>query len=450
MSDFGKDFVWGCATAAYQIEGAFAEDGKGPSVWDMMCRWEDKVKHGHTGNVACDHYHRLEEDIALMQSLGMQAYRFSVGWPRVLPDGIGRVNQAGLDFYDRLVDGLLAAGIAPYLTLFHWDYPYQLFLKGGWLNPDSPKWFAEYTEVVAKKLGDRVKHWMTHNEPQCFLGLGHRIGVHAPGLKLDWTEYLLATHHAFVAHGRSVRIIRENSPNAQVGWAVVASAKVPVDNSPEAIEATRQAMFTTTREDFLSASWFLDPVIKGAYPESGLKAFAGAMPDFDPEDMKTMSPEVDFIGLNIYTGKIIVPDAEKGWTVKSPPVGDRLTKFNWSVVPESLYWSPRLIHERYGLPVIITENGLSAHDWVAVDGKVHDPARIDFLHRYLGELKRAIHDGVDCRGYFQWSLMDNFEWAEGYCERFGLVHVDFDTLKRTPKDSAYWYREVMANNGADI
>jgi beta-glucosidase len=450
VKEFSSDFVWGSATASFQIEGASKEDGKGLSVWDMMCRWDGKVKDAHHGDVACDHYHRMEEDVQLIKDLGIPAYRFSVSWPRVLPEGIGKINTAGLDFYDRLVDELLDKDIAPYLTLFHWDYPLALFQRGGWLNPDSPKWFEDYTEVIVRKLGDRVKNWMTQNEPQCFLGLGHRLGVHAPGMQYDWSEYLRAVHHAFLAHGRSVRKIREYCPEAEIGWVVVASGKVPTDNSPEAIELARKAMFTPSKADFLNAAWFLDPVIKGEYPKAGLEAFGDAMPDFDDDDMAMMSPPIDYIGLNIYSGQVIESDGNGGWKNAKRPVGEPLTKFNWSVLPEVLYWSPKYIHERYQLPVMISENGLSCHDWVALDGQVHDQARVDFLNRYLRELKRACSDGVDCRGYFQWSLLDNFEWAEGYRERFGLVHVDYETQKRTPKDSAFWYRKMIASNGADL
>jgi len=451
MKDFGKDFVWGCATAAFQIEGAAHENGKGASVWDMMCRIPGKVKNGDNGEVACDHFHRYKEDIGMMKEMGIPAYRFSVSWPRVIPTGVGQVSEAGLDFYDRLVDELIGANITPYVTLFHWDFPYDLFIRGGWLNPDSSKWFADYTQVVVDRIGDRVKHWMTHNEPQCFLGIGHRMGKHAPGLELDWPEFLLATHNALLAHGRSVQVLRNKlGKSAEIGWAVVGNGTIPSVETPVAIEAARSAMFEVKEKSFWPISWYLDPVVFGKYPEDGLKVFEKDMPNFDPDDLKIISQDIDYIGLNIYNSDTVSPTEDGGWVKDKPIVGLPLTKFNCPVTPEALYWSPKFIYERYNKPIIISENGCSCHDWVSMDGKVHDPSRIDFLHRYLNNYKRASLEGVDTKAYFQWSLMDNFEWSEGYCERFGLIHVDFQTGKRTLKDSAYWYRDVIANNGADI
>lgn len=451
QKDFGKNFTWGCATASYQIEGAAHEDGKGASVWDMMCRWEGKVLHGDTGETACGHYHRHAEDVGIMRDLGLGAYRFSLSWPRVLPEGTGRVNDKGLAFYDRLVDDLLEAGITPYATLFHWDYPYDLFCRGGWLNSDSPKWFADYAGVIANRLGDRVRHWMTMNEPQCFLGFGHVTGTHAPGLKLDWPEYLRATHHALLAHGHAARVLRARGGDAaRIGWAPVGVVKMPVSDRAEDVELARRAMFAMPEKDIWVNSWFFDPVFFGRYPEDGLEAFGAAMPRLGNDDLEIISTPIDFLGLNIYNGQFVEADGGGGWRPVTKKAGYPNTHFHWPVTPECLYWGPKLLHERYGKPIIITENGLSSMDWVHGDGKVHDPGRIDFLRRYLRELRRAKNDGVDVRGYFQWSLLDNFEWAEGYRHRFGLVHVDYGTLKRTPKDSAFWYRDVIASNGANL
>ncbi len=448
---FGRDFTWGCATASYQIEGAAREDGKGPSVWDMMCRWDGKVHNRDTGDTACDHYHRYAEDAGIMRDLGLRAYRFSISWPRVLPEGTGRINEAGLAFYDRLVDTLLEADITPYATLFHWDYPYELFCRGGWLNGESPAWFAEYAGVIVDRLGDRVKHWMTMNEPQCFLGFGHVTGSHAPGLKLDWTEYLRATHHALLAHGLAVRAIRAHSGGgARIGWAPVGVVKMPASDSAGAVDLARRAMFAMEKKDFWVNSWFMDPVFLGKYPEDGLDVFGAAAPDVRDGDMDIISSPVDFLGLNIYNGQTVESDGAEGWRPVAKVPGHAVTNFHWPVTPECLYWGPKFLHERYGKPIVITENGLSSMDWVHTDGYVHDPARIDFLRRYLRELRRAKYDGVDVRGYFQWSLLDNFEWAEGYKHRFGLVHVDYGTLKRTVKDSALWYKEVIASNGSAL
>ncbi|MCC5804882.1 MAG: beta-glucosidase [Opitutales bacterium] len=448
---FGENFTWGCATASYQIEGAAREDGKGPSIWDMMCRWEGKIFNRDTGDTACDHYHRYAEDVGIMRDLGLGAYRFSISWPRVLPEGTGRVNEKGLAFYDRLVDALLEGGVTPYATLFHWDYPYELFCRGGWLNSDSPLWFAEYADVIVDRLGDRVKHWMTMNEPQCFLGFGHVTGTHAPGLKLDWAEYLRATHHALLAHGRAAQAIRVRSGDtAMIGWAPVGVVRMPASDSAESVELARRAMFAMEKKDFWVNSWFMDPVFLGKYPEDGLKAFGSAAPDVRAGDMDIISTPVDFLGLNIYNGQTIESNGSGGWRAVEKAPGHALTNFHWPVTPGCLYWGPKFLHERYGKPIVITENGLSSTDWVHTDGQVHDPSRIDFLRRYLRELRRAKNDGVDVRGYFQWSLLDNFEWAEGYKHRFGLVHIDYGTFKRTPKDSATWYKEVIASNGTAL
>ena len=448
---FPKGFVWGAATASYQVEGAAGEDGKGLSVWDMMCRKEGAIWNGHTGDVACDHYHRYKEDVALMKQIGLYACRFSISWPRVIPEGIGAANPKGLEFYDRLVDELLGADIVPFVTLFHWDYPYELYCRGGWLNPDSPQWFAEHAGVVVEALSDRVVHWMTLNEPQCFIGLGHSDGVHAPGDKLGFAQVLRAAHHALLAHGRAVQAIRSNARVAsQVGFAPVAMVKFPATDRPEDIEAARSAMFSITERTCFNNTWWLEPVLRGRYPEDGLELFGAAVPQIRDGDMETICQPLDFFGTNVYQGTPVRADEHGQPQVVPHPVGHPLTAFRWPVTPEALYWAPRLFWERYGLPIFITENGMSNVDWVSLDGKVHDPQRIDFLNRYLLQLRKAIEDGVDVRGYFQWSIMDNFEWAEGYKQRFGLIYVDYPTQKRIMKDSAHWYREVIASNGASL
>ena len=448
---FPAGFVWGAATAAYQIEGAFEEDGRGWSVWDAFCRKPDAVWNGHTGDVACDHYHRYPEDVALMKGLGLHAYRFSFSWPRVLPEGAGAPNEKGLAFYDRLIDELLAAGVQPWATLFHWDYPQALYKRDGWLNADSPKWFADYTRLLVERYSDRVTHWMTLNEPQVFIGHGHCHGIHAPGLKLDTPQLLLAAHHVLLAHGLAVQAIRAGAKSPPtVGWAPVGSTNIPASDSPADIEAARREMMRGTHDNLWNNTWWADPALLGHYPEDGLRHFGDAMPKITEAEMRTIRQPLDFYGMNIYQGTRIRAGADGGPEEVPVGVGYPHTHFLWDVTPEALYWGPRFLFERYGIPVAVTENGLSSLDWVMEDGKVHDPQRIDFMSRYLKEYRRAIADGVNAIGYFAWSLMDNFEWAEGYKHRFGLIHVDLGTLRRTPKDSAAWYAEVIRSNGASL
>jgi beta-glucosidase len=447
------DFTWGAATASYQIEGAVREDGRGLSVWDMLCRKPGAISNGDTGDVACDHYHLWRQDVALMKQLGLRGYRLSIAWPRVLPDGIGRVNDKGLAFYDRLVDELLAADIAPWITLFHWDYPYELFCRGGWLNRDSIDWFAEYTQVVVERLSDRVSHWMTMNEPQMFLALGHVAGVHAPGMKYADAEMLRACHHAYCAHGKAVQAIRAYTKQpAQVGFAPAVFVKIPPGKTEADIELARTAMFSVTNRGHFNNAFYMDPVLFGQYPADHLEQFRDTPPPIQDGDMELMAQPLDFLGANIYGGVTVTPrPGDTGDYPERPEAqGHPMTMMGWHVVPESLYWGPRFLAERYKLPVVITENGMAGHDWVGADGCVHDPYRIEFTRQYLQALKRAVADGVDVRGYFHWSLLDNFEWAEGYKRRFGLVHVDYATRKRTPKDSAAWYAEVIRTNGTTL
>jgi beta-glucosidase len=448
---FSNSFVWGVAAASYQIEGATTVDGRGETVWDMLCRKPGAIWNHHTGAVACDHYRRYREDVTLMKSLGVHAYRLSVAWSRVQPNGTGKVNAKGLAFYDRLVDRLLAAGIQPWVTLFHWDLPLALYHRGGWLNREIADQFADYTKIVVSKLSDRVQHWMTLNEPVCFIDLGMRVGRQAPGDKLAWAEVLQAGHHALLAHGKGTQAIRANAKSKPVvGWAPTGSVGVPATTSRADIAAARKGMFGFAERSIWQHSWWSDPVVFGRYPADGLKMFGSDAPKVNAGDMKTIRQPLDFFGVNIYSGTVYRA-GQDGKPQNVPfPVGHPLTAIRWNVLPESLYWGPKFLYERYGKPVVVTENGMSSADVISLDGRVHDPQRIDFLHRYLRELTRAAADGVDVRGYFQWSIMDNFEWAEGYKERFGLVYVDYPTQQRIPKDSAYWYRDVIASNGAHL
>ena len=450
---FPDSFVWGAAAASYQIEGAVTQDGRGPSVWDMMCRRPGAITNGDTGDIACDHYNQYRQDVDLMKRTGLQAYRFSIAWPRIFPEGSGTVNAAGLDFYDRLVDALLAAGIEPWATLFHWDFPLALYQRGGWLNPDSPEWFAEYAATVVQRLEDRVKHWMTLNEPLCFVNAGHLGGMHAPGDKLAMREFLTAAHHVLLAHGRAVQAIRAAAQDnaTQVGAAFNGPVFMPETDTPDDIEAARQLTFHEDGEQPRGFGWYSDAALLGTYPAEAVAVFGKDMPDISSSDFDIIRQPLDFFGLNTYFGDYARADGDGRPQKIAAESGCDQTAFRWPVTPEVLRWGPRFLYERYGLPIVITENGMSNTDWVMRDGCVHDPQRIDFLHRHLVELGRAFEeDGVDIRAYFQWSIMDNFEWAWGYRERFGLIHIDYQTLKRTLKDSAYWYRDVIATNGGSL
>lgn len=448
---FANDFVWGAAAASYQVEGAYKTDGRGLSVWDTFCRKPGKVYSGNTGDVACDHYHTFEEDCGLMSDLGLKAYRLSISWPRVLPDGAGKINEKGLEFYDRLIDCLLRHKIEPWVTLFHWDYPQALFDKGGWLNRQSSDWFAEYTKIIVDRLSNRVTHWMPLNEPQCFIDLGHRTGEHAPGLKLQLPEVLTAAHNCLLAHGKSVQVIRANAKiKPTIGTALVALVPIPEKENLTNIELARKGTFSVYDNSTMNNPWFADPMLLGQYPKDGLKRFEKEMPKFDDADMKTIAQPLDFVGLNIYRGWKVRPSLKTGVEVVPQTPGYPLTSMDWEVTPEALYWGPRFFYERYKLPIVITENGMANCDWIHLDGKVHDPQRTDFVSRYLKQYNRAMNEGVPCKGYFYWSILDNFEWAYGYSKRFGLVHVDYPTQKRTLKDSALWYKDVIKSNGANL
>ncbi|MCL1981951.1 MAG: GH1 family beta-glucosidase [Clostridiales bacterium] len=447
---FPKDFAWGAATSAYQIEGAACQDGKGESVWDVFCRQPGRVYGGHTGDVACDHYHRFDEDFSIMESLGIRNYRFSFAWPRLLPEGTGAVNQKGLEFYDRLIDSMMAHGIMPHATLFHWDYPYALFCRGGWLNDDSPGWFAEYAELLARRYGDRVKNIFTLNEPQCFIGISCFDTFHAPGIKFPVKDCLAMAHNVMLAHGKSVQAIRASAPGAAIGYAPTGRYYHPASERPYDVEAAREATFDVNEGDWtFSVAWWSDPVILGRYPQKALEQLEPLMPKIKPGDMELISQPIDVYGQNIYNSAPVKAGGS-GYEVVPYGPGHAKTGFSWPVTPECLYWAPKYLYERYKLPIVITENGLSAIDTVSLDGKVHDSSRIDYIQKHLLALARAAEDGVDLLGYFHWSLLDNFEWNSGYNERFGLVYVDFQTLERTPKDSAAYYSKVVESNGGSL
>jgi beta-glucosidase len=449
---FPKDFVWGTATASFQIEGAWDEDGKSPSIWDEYCEQPGKILDGSDGRVACDHYHRFREDIALMAEHGIKHYRFSVSWPRILPDGTGKVNEAGVAFYNQLIDCMIEHGIRPWMTIYHWDLPACLQRRGGWMNEQMPEWFAEYTGVLADRFGDRVKDYFTINEPQCIIGLGYSMGVHAPGLKLGVRDQVIACHNLLKSHGRACQVLREKVKDVRIGYAPCCGPAIPEDeNKPEDVEAARKAFFSVIDDPCFMLTWMSDPVILGSYPEDGLKLFGKYLPEGWQKDMSVICQKLDFYTQNVYRGAVYrAADNENGWEKVPLPRGYSRTAIGWEITPAALYWGPKFLWERYKVPFMISENGMSCHDTVMLDGKVHDPNRIDYTHRYLRELRRASEDGADIRGYFYWSFMDNFEWSYGYTERFGLVYVDYATGKRIPKDSLSWYAETIRTNGENL
>lgn len=455
---FPKNFTWGAATASYQIEGGWNEDGKGPSIWDEFCHTPGKIRNGDTGDVACDHIHRYKEDVQLMKQLGLKAYRFSISWPRVIPEGTGKVNEAGIQFYSDLVDELLANGIEPFITLYHWDLPLRLQEKGGWCNRESADWFAEYTALIADRLGDRVKHFFTFNEISVFIK-GIITGDHAPGIQMTPGYYVKAYHNILCAHGRAVQELRKKIDGVKVGFAPAILPYVPETEAD--IDACRKALFAVKRtingapdnslRMFINVpSMCLDPIVFGKYPADGLEVIEKYLPDGWQEDMKTISQPVDFIAYNCYQGRTTRDDGKGGVTIVQPKVGYPRTAIGWPVNPPCIYWVARFLWERYQLPLYITENGMSAHDWISLDGKCHDPNRIDYLNRHLLQLEKAIDEGANVAGYFQWSLMDNLEWSEGYFDRFGIIYVDYPTGERTVKDSGYWYSQVIATNGQHL
>jgi beta-glucosidase len=435
---FRDGFLWGAATAAYQIEGAAAEDGRGPSIWDTFCRLPGAVRNGDTGDVACDHYHRYAEDVGLMRRLGLGAYRFSVSWPRVMPAGRGPVNEPGLAFYDRLVDALLEAGIAPFVTLYHWDLPQALQDEGGWPNRTTADAFADYAGTVAARLGDRVRYWATLNEPAVAALFGHYVGIHAPGVKNPF-DALRASHHMLVGHGKAVAAVRAAAgAGARVGLVNNLLHVEPASDREEDAAAAR-------RFDGLYNRWYLDPVFRGEYPPD--LAFAAAALPVEADDMATISAPIDFLGVNYYTRQLVAESDEDPvlrLRLVPPEGGRELTDMDWEVYPEGLYEALTRVSREYApREVFVTESGAAYRD-EPVDGRVEDPRRRAYLEAHVDAARRAAEAGVPLGGYFVWSLLDNFEWAEGYSKRFGLVYVDYATQARTIKQSAEWYAGLIA------
>ncbi len=437
---FPQDFVWGAATAAYQIEGAWNIDGKGESIWDRFCHEPGNIDNAQTGDVACDHYRRYKDDIALMKELGLKGYRFSLSWPRVLPDGTTKtINDKGLDFYQRLVEELLEQGIEPYATLYHWDLPYALEQsRGGWTNRDIAGYFADYAHLMVDKLGDRVKNWMTLNEPGVVTHCGYRAGTHAPGVK-DLKTSLAVAHNLLLSHGSAMKAIRDTRADVKVGIVLCLWPCVSASNDPADIAAAQLSW----EKD---GAWFLDPLFKGSYPDQAWKSYGRLVPDVKPDDFETIKQPMDFLGVNYYyrtvtgaSGQVTrIPGSEyteMGWEVHAPGIRDILVqvKRDYPDVP----------------PIYITENGAAFKD-KDDDGKIHDERRLAYIRDHLAYVHDAMSKGVEVKGYFAWSLMDNFEWAFGYSKRFGLIQVNYATQKRTFKDSALWYQKVIHEGAFEL
>ena len=448
---FRDDFVWGVASSAYQIEGKDPQDGAGRMIWDNFIE-EGHIADGKNASVTCDHMHRYKEDFKLMRLLGIKAYRFSVNWSRIMPEGTGRVNEKAIALYRDMIMTMKENGITPYLTMYHWEFPQALQDRGGWLNEESIQWFGDYATVIAENFTDICEYIITLNEPECFVGLGHLSGVHAPGMKMGYKETFQIAHNALRAHGQAVINLRKHAKRPiKIGYAPTCSMAYPETDKPEDIEAARKVLFSfynPISNWTWNVAWFNDPVFLGKYPEVGLEQFKEYLPKITKEDMELISQPLDFMGQNIYNGYIIRAGADGEPEFVPLPDGLPKTAAGWPVNPECLYWGIKFIYDRYRMPIYLTENGMSCHDIVSRDGQVHDPNRITFLDRYLSALQCASDEGVDIRGYFLWTFLDNFEWEKGFSERFGIVHVDFSTLKRTAKDSAFWYQKVIETNGA--
>lgn len=450
MSLFPKGFLWGVAGAAYQCEGAWDADGKGRSIWDDFCHAAGNVKNGDTGDAACDSYHRVAEDVALLARLNVQAYRFSVNWPRILPKGTGEVLEAGLAYYEKLADALLAAGIEPWATLYHWELPSALCAggKNGWLSRETAEAFAKFAAVFARRMKGKIRRYMTVNEPQCVAGLGYGNGLHAPGLQMPREYQLTALYNTILAHSLAAKEIRAIDPAAEIGTVTCGDLHYPIHPGEKANEAAYRADCMIPDADWgwvFNHAVYLDPIFFGTWGENApafIRQFEAALPEGELNSLE----KPDFLGVNVYHG---IPVDENGAPVKKP-AGFPLTACKWLVTPEVMRYGLAHIHRRYGKPVYVTENGQSCNDRVFLDGRVHDPERIDYAHRYLLELGRGIADGADIRGYFHWSFLDNFEWASGYDERFGLVYVDFHSFERIPKDSFAWYARVVCENGGNL
>jgi beta-glucosidase len=434
-----EGFYLGTASAAYQIEGATTQDGRGPSIWDAYVKVPGVIEDGSTGDSACDHYNRWREDVDIMKELGLNAYRFSIGWSRVLPKGRGAVNRKGLQFYSDLVDALLDAGITPFVTLNHFDLPQALQEEGcGWVRRDVIQDFTEYTDIVTHELGDRVKHWTTFNEPWELAWQGYHTGEDAPGLKLGVDAVLLASHNVYLSHGEAVKVIRDNVPEAEAGIVIHLNHVEPATQKPKDVAAAK-------RWEGCQNRWYLDPIYRGEYPEDMVKVFGDLIPEIQPGDMETIAQPLDYLGLNMYRRSIVVEGEDL------PPVNIKrinppgeYSDMGWEVYPKGLYDIIKWTHRNYPVcKMYVTENGVAYNDPLSPDGRCHDEKRVTYLREHIKQALKARDEGVPLHGYFAWSTMDNFEWAYGYNMRFGIIHVDYDTQKRTIKDSGYLLQAIM-------
>jgi len=439
--DFPTDFRWGVSTSSFQIEGGGREDGRGESIWDRFCSQPGRIRDGSSGEVACDHYHRWPQDLDMAKRLGVNAYRFSIAWPRIVPNGRGAVNEAGLAFYDRLVDGMLERGLDPWATLYHWDLPQPLQEQGGWTSRDTIAAYLDYTDAVTRRLGDRVKHWITHNEPWCSCIMGYWEGVHAPG-GTRLADAMQACHHVLLSHGQAIGLIRGNSPGAQVGITLSLHPIAPASARAEDVAAAH-------RHDGLRNRWFLDPLFGRGYPADTLALLGSAAPKVQAGDLEAIAAPTDFLGVNYYFPEAIGDDPSEttGGPMRTRLVereGVERTGFGWEVSPQGLVELLTRVQRDYAPAAIqLTENGSTFEDVLTPEGRVHDAQRLSYLQRHLAALRQAMDAGVPVKGYFAWSLLDNFEWAEGYLRRFGLAYVDYATQQRTLKDSGLWYSEFL-------
>ncbi|WP_369013683.1 GH1 family beta-glucosidase [Flavobacterium anhuiense] len=439
-NQFGEDFLWGVSTAAFQIEGAHDADGKGSSIWDVFTSQKGKIKNGHHALIACDFYNCYEDDISLIKELNIPNFRFSISWPRIMPTGIHPINQAGIDYYNKIIDSLLSSGIEPWITLYHWDLPHELEVKGGWTNRESVSWFKEYVEVCVQYFGDRVKNWMVINEPSVFTGAGYFLGIHAPGKK-GITNYLKAMHHVTLATSAGAKIIRERIPNANIGTTFSCTHIEPATESSKDVEAAK-------RVDTLLNRTFIEPILGLGYPQKDLPVLKKLNNYILEDDLNNLNFDFDFIGLQCYTREVVKS------SILTPYIGAELisaekrnvisTEMGWEVYPPAMYHILKKFNEYNGIKkIIITENGAAFPDTVQ-NGKVHDIKRTHFIQDNLEQILKAKNEGINVDGYFVWTLTDNFEWAEGYNARFGLIHVDFETQKRTIKNSGLWFKDFLS------
>lgn len=450
---FREDFVWGVASSAYQVEGTDPSDGRGKNVWDTFAE-EGRVFANQNADISCDHMHHYKEDYALMRNLGIKAYRFSMSWARILPEGTGRVNEKAIAMYRDMILEMKKNGITPYITLFHWEFPQALQDKGGWQNPQVVEWFGEYARVVAENFSDLCEYFITINEPQCVVGLGHLSGVHAPGQKLSVKETFQVAHNLLKAHGQAVIELRKHAKQKiYIGYAPTGGVAYPYTDSPEDIEAAKKVYFGfyNPMDNWTwNISWFSDPVFLGGYPKEGLEKFKEYLPEITKEDMELIHQPLDFMGQNIYNGYYVRAgaDGEPEFVEREP--GFPKTGTDWPVTPKAFYYAIKFLTERYKLPLYITENGMGCHDNIAPDGRVHDNDRITFLDAYISCMQQAVDEGADVRGYFLWTFLDNFEWADGYKQRFGIVYVDYKNQRRIVKDSAFWYQNMIESGGKTL